>query len=168
VAGTRLDQRWEEGEQIRGHLAVGLQGLAPYRFEVEPTLHVSPNGNVSAGFVAAYSFLFTQWLILEAGGRTATEQTYFAFDYVFYLNLIVFSLSGVLLYVYRRGLGAPGRYRDPVCGMRVGADGPSATHDGETYRFCSATCRRTFKETPVQFARESPRITDVESGHGHH
>ncbi|MFB6279214.1 MAG: permease [Salinibacter sp.] len=103
-----------------------------------------------------------------AGGQTATEQTYFAFDYVFYLNLIAFSLSGFLLYVYRRGLGAPGKYRDPVCGMQVGADGPSATHEGETYQFCSATCRRAFEENPAQFARESPKIADAGSGHGHH
>ena len=51
-----------------------------------------------------------------AGGRTATEQTYFEFNYTFYLTLIAFALSGFLLYVYRRGLGAPGQYRDPVCG----------------------------------------------------
>ena len=51
-----------------------------------------------------------------AGGQTATEQTYFEFNYTFYLTLIAFALSGFLLYVYRRSLGAPGQYSDPVCG----------------------------------------------------
>src|SRR6056297_911772 len=94
-----------------------------------------------------------------AGGETATEQTYFAIDYTFYLNLVAFALSGVLLYVYRRGLGAPGQYRDPVCGMRTGDDGPAATHDGETYHFCSATCRRTFDRTPGEYTRDRPAPT---------
>jgi len=65
VGGARLDRSWEDGEKTRGHLAVGFQGRAPYQFEVEPTLYVSQNGNVSARFVAAYSFLFTQRLVLE-------------------------------------------------------------------------------------------------------
>jgi len=43
-----------------------------------------------------------------AGGETATDRTYFERNYTFYLNLIAFALSGFLLYVYRRGLGAPG------------------------------------------------------------
>jgi xanthine dehydrogenase accessory factor len=37
---------------------------------------------------------------------------------------------------------------DPVCGMTVMADasGRPLAHDGETYYFCSAGCRRTFEE----------------------
>ena len=65
VAGARLDTRWGEDDATRGFLAVGLQGLAPYMFEVEPTLYVSHEGDVSAEFTAAYAFLFTQRLILE-------------------------------------------------------------------------------------------------------
>lgn len=65
VAGARLDTRWGEDSATRGFLAVGLQGLAPYSFEVEPTLYVSQAGDVSARFEAAYSFFFTQRLILE-------------------------------------------------------------------------------------------------------
>jgi len=65
VGGARLDRSWEDGGRTRGHLAVGVQGRAPYQFEVEPTLYVSQNGNVSARFEAAYSFLFTQRLVLE-------------------------------------------------------------------------------------------------------
>lgn len=65
VAGARLDARWGAEQQTRGFLAVGLQGLAPYWFEVEPTLYVSQDGDVSAQLVAAYELLFTQRLILE-------------------------------------------------------------------------------------------------------
>src|SRR6056297_124201 len=100
-----------------------------------------------------------------AGGETATEQTYFDLDYTFYLNLVAFALSGFLLYVYWRGLGAPGLYRDPVCGMRTDDDGPSTTYDGETYYFCSTACKRAFEETPAEIAGESPRGSDSESSH---
>jgi putative membrane protein len=44
-------------------------------------------------------------------------------------------------------------------------NGPSATHDGETYHFCSAACKRAFEETPVEFATTDPVISD---GHDHH
>jgi uncharacterized membrane protein YraQ (UPF0718 family) len=100
-----------------------------------------------------------------AGGMTASEQTYFELNYTFYLNVIAFALSGFLFYVYRRGLGAPGQYRDPICGMRTDEDGPSATHDGETYHFCSKACKRAFEETPGEFATSDPVISD---GHDHH
>ncbi len=71
VAGARVDRRWGPGAQTRGHLAVGLQGLAPYRFEIEPTLYVSHEGNVSAGFAASYHVLFTQRLIMESELETS-------------------------------------------------------------------------------------------------
>ena len=104
-----------------------------------------------------------------AGGTTASEQAYFELNYTFYLNLIAFALSGFLLYVYRRGLGAPGQYRDPVCGMRTDEDGPTATHDGETYHFCSNTCMRRFEETPDEFEQVDPVESGAATGgHDHH
>ncbi len=103
-----------------------------------------------------------------AGGTTATERTYFELDYTFYLNLIAFGLSGFLLYVYRRGLGAPGQYRDPVCGMRTDDSDPSATHDGTTYYFCSRTCKQAFEEDPSEYADESPKIHADGDAHDHH
>ena len=102
-----------------------------------------------------------------AGGQTASEQTYFKLDYTFYLNLIAFGLSGFLLYVYRRGLGAPGRYRDPVCGMRTDDDGPSVTLDGETYYFCSEACRRAFDRQPAKYARHAPQMAGGGAGASH-
>jgi YHS domain-containing protein len=102
-----------------------------------------------------------------AGGETATEQTYFELNYTFYLNIIAFALSGFLLYVYRRGLGAPGQYRDPVCGMRTDDEGPSASHDGTTYYFCSKKCKRTFEEEPTEFTNQSPQISSHDHDHDH-
>ncbi|QLH82097.1 permease [Halosimplex pelagicum] len=99
-----------------------------------------------------------------AGGQTASEQTYFKLNYTFYLNVIAFGLSGFLLYVYRRGLGAPGEYRDPVCGMRTDDSEPAATHDDETYYFCSQTCKENFEDNPVEYATGHPMVMD---GHDH-
>ena len=100
-----------------------------------------------------------------AGGTTATEQTFFELNYTFYLNAVAFALSGVLLYVYRRGLGAPGEYRDPVCGMRTDDDSPSATHDGTPYYFCATTCKRAFEDDPKAYADQGPRVTDHDHDH---
>jgi hypothetical protein len=36
--------------------------------------------------------------------------------------------------------------------MRTDRDGPTATHEGERYYFCSNTCKRRFEETPGEFA----------------
>ncbi|AZH27064.1 permease [Haloplanus aerogenes] len=102
-----------------------------------------------------------------AGGQTATEQTFFERNYTFYLNIVAFALSGFLLYVYRRGLGAPGQYRDPVCGMRTDDSGPSAVHEGESYYFCSKTCKRAFESNPSKFAREGS-AGEMEGEHDHH
>ncbi|MBD8524283.1 heavy metal translocating P-type ATPase [Pseudomarimonas arenosa] len=45
-------------------------------------------------------------------------------------------------------------FTDPVCGMRVAADGPHQyQHQGETYRFCSAHCLHKFKADPEQYLK---------------
>ena len=64
--GIRLDVLYGAGEvDTRAHLALGLQGLAQYWFEIEPTVFVSQSGDVSASFEVAYEMLLTQRLILE-------------------------------------------------------------------------------------------------------
>jgi uncharacterized membrane protein YraQ (UPF0718 family) len=103
-----------------------------------------------------------------AGGQTASEQTYFELNYTFYLNLLAIALSGFLLFVYRRGLGAPGQYRDPVCGMRTDEDGPSVTHEGATYYFCSNTCKRSFKRHPTKYYHENPTVQTSGMNHSEH
>jgi copper resistance protein B len=63
-AGVRYD-RDVTGSQSRVHAVVGLQGLAPYWFHVEPMLFVSQDGDVSARLTATYDLLFSQRLILQ-------------------------------------------------------------------------------------------------------
>lgn len=65
-AGLRYDQFSGEGfDRSRGFAVIGLQGLAPYRFELEPALFISQDGDVSARITATYEILFTQRLILQ-------------------------------------------------------------------------------------------------------
>lgn len=49
----------------RGLLVLGVEGLAPYWFEVEPQLLVSHEGDVAVALSASYELLFTQRLVLE-------------------------------------------------------------------------------------------------------
>lgn len=65
--GLRVDLRDEagRGSEARAHLALGLEGLAPYWFELEPAFFVSQDGDVSARLEASYDLLFTQRLVLE-------------------------------------------------------------------------------------------------------
>jgi copper resistance protein B len=64
-AGLRLDHVWGDDDETRGLLAVGVQGLAPYYFDLEPTLFVGDEGEVSARFTGTYDILITQRLILQ-------------------------------------------------------------------------------------------------------
>lgn len=63
--GARLDVLYGDESATRPLLAVGLQGLAPYWFEVESFVFVSDGGDVSARFEAMYDLPITQSLILE-------------------------------------------------------------------------------------------------------
>jgi xanthine dehydrogenase accessory factor len=54
--------------------------------------------------------------------------------------------------------GSPPRAStDPVCGMTVSADRSSypLEHEGVTYYFCCAGCRRSFQENPAAYLKES-------------
>jgi copper resistance protein B len=55
----------EDASRTRGLLILGLEGLAPYWFEVEPQLLVSHEGDISLALNASYELLFTQRLVLE-------------------------------------------------------------------------------------------------------
>jgi copper resistance protein B len=61
-AGIRHD--FDEGPS-RDWLAVGVQGLAPYFFEVEATAYFGEGGRTAARFSAEYDLLLTQRLILQ-------------------------------------------------------------------------------------------------------
>lgn len=70
--GARMETRTYRGHnKTRGHFVIGLEGLAPYRFEVEPSLFISEDGDVSARFTATRDLLLTQRLILQ--GRFETK-----------------------------------------------------------------------------------------------
>ena len=64
--GLRYDQFSGAGfDRSRGFAVIGLQGLARYRFELEPALFISQDGDVSARLTATYDLLLTQRLILQ-------------------------------------------------------------------------------------------------------
>ncbi len=65
-AGIRVDQLWGDANRSRTHLALGVQGLAPYWFEVEATVFLSTEGDVSTQFTGSYDLLLTQRLVLES------------------------------------------------------------------------------------------------------
>lgn len=63
--GLRVDHSTEDSGETRPRLALGVEGLAPYWFEVEAFLFVGQDGDVSASLEASYDLLLTQRLILE-------------------------------------------------------------------------------------------------------
>ena len=57
-----------------------------------------------------------------------------------------------------------GSQHDPVCGMAVKPDSPfSESHEGQTYRFCSAKCQEKFRAAPTSYSNP-PKSTE----HQHH
>ena len=64
--GGRVEQHYERtSKPTRVFAVVGLQGLAPGRFEVEPALFLSNKGKVSGRFTASLDLYQTQRLILQ-------------------------------------------------------------------------------------------------------
>lgn len=65
-AGLRYDQVFGPGRDPgRAFAVIGIQGLAPYLFEIDASLFISEDGDVSARFETEYQFLLTQRLILQ-------------------------------------------------------------------------------------------------------
>jgi copper resistance protein B len=65
VGGVRQDIR----PDVRTWMAVGVQGLAPYFFEVAATAYVSDQGRTAARVEVEYEFLLTNRLILQPRGE---------------------------------------------------------------------------------------------------
>jgi copper resistance protein B len=61
-AGLRYD---EKPKPSRSYAVLGVQGLAPYWFELEAAAFVSEKGDVSARLEAEYDLLLTQRLIVQ-------------------------------------------------------------------------------------------------------
>jgi copper resistance protein B len=62
VAGARADF---EPASARNWAVFGVQGLAPYRFELEATAFVGESGDTAARFEGEYELLITNRLILQ-------------------------------------------------------------------------------------------------------
>ncbi len=63
---TQLGVRYDSGEgPNRSWLAFGVQGLAPYSFEVEATGYLGDSGRSALRLDASYELLITQKLILQ-------------------------------------------------------------------------------------------------------
>jgi copper resistance protein B len=58
-------------DRDRGFAVVGLQGLAPYWFEVDTDLRLSEDGDASLGLEAEYDWQLTQRWVLQARGETS-------------------------------------------------------------------------------------------------
>jgi YHS domain-containing protein len=86
-------------------------------------------------------------------------------------------LAGLIAVVMRSGCGAhvfghrhgtaasgdrgrlvpPGKGIDPVCGMTVEtAKAKTSIHAGQTYYFCSTTCRDRFEASPASYLKTPP------------
>ena len=64
--GVRADVVNEAGgSESRYGAVVGVQGLAPGMFEVEPSLFFSSDGNVTLDLTASYDLFFTQRLVVQ-------------------------------------------------------------------------------------------------------
>ena len=65
--GLRFEEHFErDSSPTRVFAVIGLQGLAPYRFEIEPALFLSNKGKASGRFTVTHDTLFTQRLILQS------------------------------------------------------------------------------------------------------
>jgi copper resistance protein B len=63
---TQLGARFDSGvDPDRAWLAFGLQGLAPYWFEVDATAYVADEGRSALRLAAEYELLFTQQVVLQ-------------------------------------------------------------------------------------------------------
>lgn len=66
LVGVRVDAHYGDGgSDSRALLALGLHGLAPYWFELEPTFFVSEAGDLSADLTATYDLLLTNRVVLQ-------------------------------------------------------------------------------------------------------
>ncbi|WP_324281824.1 copper resistance protein B [Cyanobacterium aponinum UTEX 3222] len=63
--GLRYDQLYGDKGNSRGFAVIGIEGLAPYFFEVDSALFISHQGDISARFKAEYELLLSQRLILQ-------------------------------------------------------------------------------------------------------
>jgi copper resistance protein B len=81
--GLRFEERFEQQNAGRVFAVIALQGLAPYRFDLEPELFLSNKGKFSGRVTASTDLLLTQRLILQPRFETnfsAQRDTTFGVD----------------------------------------------------------------------------------------
>ena len=65
-AGVELEQAWEPGDtHERASAVLGLQGILPYQFDVEPALLLTDDGELLAQLTASYYLYLTQRWVLQ-------------------------------------------------------------------------------------------------------
>lgn len=65
-AGVRYESAWAPGDsKDRVSFVLGVQGLAPYKFELEPTLFLTEDGDLLGRLTASYDLYLTQRLVLQ-------------------------------------------------------------------------------------------------------
>jgi copper resistance protein B len=65
VGGRYQRVSGNSSDHSRGFGVIGVEGLAPYWFSIEPALFISQDGDVSARLEAEYDLLLTQRLIAQ-------------------------------------------------------------------------------------------------------
>ena len=64
--GARAERGLGTGRaDTRTYAVIGLQGLAPYQFNIEPSLFISDAGQVSARLTVSFDLLLTQRVVLQ-------------------------------------------------------------------------------------------------------
>lgn len=58
--------------------------------------------------------------------------------------------------------------KDPVCGMDIAPEGAAATasHQGQTYHFCSGMCKTKFSMNPAKYVGGPGAVGGGTEGHG--
>lgn len=64
--GAQYASEWgKDNDEDRWSGVIALQGLAPYKFELDNSLYISEDGDVTFGIEAEYDFRITQRLVLQ-------------------------------------------------------------------------------------------------------
>jgi uncharacterized membrane protein YraQ (UPF0718 family) len=109
----------------------------------------------ATGLAVEYLFAAIGWI---PGARPAVIAGHaFEWNYTTFLNIVFIAIFALLWWLARnqQRLGGGGGYAiDPVCGMQVQtANAPAtASHDGQSWYFCSDRCRSRFVEAPERFS----------------
>ena len=65
-AGVELERTWEPGDtHERASAVLGLQGTAPFQWDVEPALFLTDDGELLAQLTASYNLYLTQRWVLQ-------------------------------------------------------------------------------------------------------